>query len=243
MIRKLLSAGVIALLALASFGCAPEEEEVAKDDKTDESTEVAPTGPILLDDFQPSGLPIKLAPDDGDEVAIMTTDMGVIVLMFHPEVAPDHVANFKNLSRIGFYDGVRFHRVMPGFMIQGGDPNSKDLNLPASWGMGDHVNEDGRRVMVAGEFSAVKHERGILSMARGDLPNSASCQFFIMHADYPMLDDPYNHYSVFGRVVSGMEVVDEIVMTPTSDGQKAFPEQAVVIESIEIVVWPIEDSD
>ncbi len=137
-----------------------------------------------------------------EEVAEITTNFGKIVFRFFPEIAPNHVKNFKELAEKKFYDGCRFHRVIPGFMIQGGDPNSK-LSDRSKHGMGD----SGKR--IAAEFTDKKHhKRGIVSMARAADPNSASCQFFIMVAKSPQLD---GKYSIFGEVIEGMDVVDKIV--------------------------------
>ena len=121
-----------------------------------------------------------------------------------PEAAPKTVANFESLVKEGFYDGLTFHRVIPGFMIQGGDPLGN--------GMG------GSEKKIPGEFRAngfanpIKHERGVISMARAYDPNSASSQFFIMHANAPHLD---GQYAAFGKVTDGIEVVDEIAAIPT----------------------------
>ena len=135
-----------------------------------------------------------------DEVALLDTEWGRIVLEFYPDLAPVHVANFKKLSNAGFYDGCTFHRVVPGFVIQGGDPNSKDDD-PMNDGSGGppwHVNA---------EFNDVKHVKGILSMARSQDPNSAGSQFFICLDRAPHLD---NSYTVFGKVIFGQGVVDDI---------------------------------
>ena len=127
-----------------------------------------------------------------------------IEIELYPDIAPKTVANFEKLVSAGFYNGLTFHRVIPGFMIQGGDPQGN--------GMG------GSKEKIPGEFRAngfnnnLKHERGIISMARSFDPNSASSQFFIMHADAPHLD---GQYAAFGKVVSGIEVVDEIASIPT----------------------------
>lgn len=137
-----------------------------------------------------------------EEVAVITTPHGEIVVRFFPELAPKHVESFKKLVREGFYDGTAFHRVIPGFMIQGGDPNSKDPNNRAAHGTG------GPGYSIPAEFSDRKHTRGILSAARSQNPNSAGSQFFLCVADSPWLD---NQYSIFGEVVSGMEVADKIV--------------------------------
>nr|MBE6544824.1 peptidylprolyl isomerase [Oscillospiraceae bacterium] len=137
-------------------------------------------------------------------VVIEMENGGKIELELYPEAAPKTVANFLKLVGEGFYDGLIFHRVIPGFMIQGGDPQGN--------GMG------GAKENIVGEFKAngydnpIKHTRGVISMARAYNPNSASSQFFIMHANAPHLD---GQYAAFGKVVSGMEVVDEIASIPT----------------------------
>ncbi len=136
------------------------------------------------------------------EVAIISTPHGEIVVKFYPDLAPKHVESFKKPYRDGFYDGTAFHRVIPGFMIQGGDPNSKDPNNRAAHGTG------GPGYSLPAEFSDRKHTRGILSAARSQDPNSAGSLFFLCVADSPWLD---NQYSIFGEVVSGMEAADKIV--------------------------------
>jgi peptidyl-prolyl cis-trans isomerase B (cyclophilin B) len=133
--------------------------------------------------------------------AVIETKLGNIELKFFPDVAPNHVNNFIELAKKGFYDGTTFHRVIPGFMIQGGDPNSKSLDK-ASHGMG------GPGYTVKAEFNDKPHKRGTLSMARSGHPDSAGSQFFICVADAPFLN---KQYTVFGEVVSGMDVVDKIV--------------------------------
>ncbi|CUS39565.1 Peptidyl-prolyl cis-trans isomerase [Candidatus Nitrospira nitrosa] len=127
--------------------------------------------------------------------------IGDIMLKFFSDVAPGHVANFIKLSKEGFYDGTTFHRVIPGFMIQGGDPNSKSPDR-SSHGMG------GPGYKVKAEFNSTPHKRGIVSMARANDPDSAGSQFFICVADANFLDW---QYTVFGEVVSGMDVADKIV--------------------------------
>jgi peptidyl-prolyl cis-trans isomerase B (cyclophilin B) len=157
------------------------------------------------------------------EVAILDTSMGKISLEFFPNAAPKHVENFKTLARKGFYDGSKFHRVIKGFMIQGGDPKSKD-NDPNNDGTGN------AGYTLKAEFTKIPHKRGILSMARGGHSvDSASCQFFIMHKDYPSLD---NQYSVFGRVIDGMDVVDAIANVPV--GPRDNPIQPVIIKTVKI---------
>jgi peptidyl-prolyl cis-trans isomerase B (cyclophilin B) len=133
--------------------------------------------------------------------AIIETKFGNMEIRFFPDVAPNHVNNFIELAKKGFYDGTTFHRVIPGFMIQGGDPNSKDPDK-SKHGMG------GPEYTVKAEFNEKPHKRGILSMARAAHPDSAGSQFFICVADSFFLD---RQYTVFGEVVSGMEVADKIV--------------------------------
>lgn len=157
-----------------------------------------------------------------EEVAVLETESGPIVVRFFPQVAPIHVSNFKDLVRTGFYNGTRFHRIIPGFMIQGGDPNTKDESRKAEWGSGD-----GPRKLTA-EFNKVHHARGILSMARSMDPNSASSQFFIMHGDAPFLD---GKYTAFGEVVSGMEAVDVIVNGPKDAMNRELAAQPVMIKT------------
>jgi peptidyl-prolyl cis-trans isomerase B (cyclophilin B) len=136
--------------------------------------------------------------------AVIETKFGNIDLIFFPDVAPNHVNNFIELAQKGFYDGTTFHRVIPGFMIQGGDPNSKDPDK-SKHGTG------GPGYTVKAEFSQKPHKRGTLSMARSSHPDSAGSQFFICVADTSFLD---GKYTVFGEVFSGMEVADKIVSQP-----------------------------
>lgn len=136
--------------------------------------------------------------------AVIETRFGSIELKFFPDVAPNHVNNFIELAKKGFYDNTTFHRVIPGFMIQGGDPNSKDSNK-ARHGLG------GPGHTVKAEFSSKPHKRGTLSMARSANPDSAGSQFFICVADSAFLD---GQYTVFGEAVSGMDVADKIVSQP-----------------------------
>ena len=133
------------------------------------------------------------------------TNLGNIEFKLLPELAPEHVRNFIKLSQSGFYDGTLFHRVIPGFMIQGGDPNTKDITLKSQWGMG------GPGYTINAEFNSRSHLRGIISMARSQDPNSAGSQFFIVTSDSTFLD---RDYTVFGEVVDGMDVADKIVSLP-----------------------------
>lgn len=133
-------------------------------------------------------------------------EFGKIIVEFWPDIAPKHVHTFDSLITAGFFDGTAFHRVIPGFMIQGGDPNSKDKPR-ATWGTGDPSQKT-----IPAEFSDKSHERGIISTARkGNDINSATSQFFICVDDASFLD---GQYTVFGQVLEGMDVVDQIVSTP-----------------------------
>ncbi|MBS1723180.1 MAG: peptidylprolyl isomerase [Armatimonadetes bacterium] len=165
--------------------------------------------------------------------------MGQIVIMFYPDRAPRHVDNFLTLAKSGFFNGTRFHRCMPGFMIQGGDPLSKDLSKADAWGTGGNM-VDGKEKNVQAEFNDIHHGRGVVSMARSNDPNSASSQFFIMVAENGGLD---GQYSAFGYVVKGMDVADKIVATGPTDQQlngKVDPKKAVVLKSVKVTKWPIK---
>ncbi len=155
--------------------------------------------------------------------AIISTRHGDITLEFLPEVAPNHVQNFIELAKKGFYDGTLFHRVIPDFMIQGGDPNSKnaDKRLHGTGGSGKNVKA---------EFSKTPHARGVVSMARSANPDSASSQFFIVVADAPHLD---NQYSAFGKVASGIEVVDKIVAEETDHRDNPLEAVSMTVKIIE----------
>ena len=148
-----------------------------------------------------------------DKLVILETSQGKIVIEFFPEDAPKHVANFMNLTETGFYDGVLFHRVIPGFMIQGGDPNTRDSDN-STWGTG------GPSHSVEAEFNSIKHNRGLVSMARSANPDSAGSQFFIVHANSNFLDQ---QYTVFGRIVTdeSFETLDKIASLEI--GQRDIP--------------------
>lgn len=161
--------------------------------------------------------------EEPDEVAILDTTMGTIVLEFFPDVAPNHVKNFKKLARDKFYDGTTFHRVIPEFMIQGGCPKSKDDN-PSNDGTG------GPGWTVKAEFNSRPHVRGTLSMARSADPDSAGSQFFICVARARHLDGQYTN---FGRVIAGMDVVDKIVKVARDSHDR--PLENVTIRSVKIV--------
>jgi peptidyl-prolyl cis-trans isomerase B (cyclophilin B) len=137
------------------------------------------------------------------ESVVIETSLGEIEIEFLPDKAPGHVKNFLDLAKKGYYDGTTFHRVIPGFMIQGGCPNTKD----ASRGKAGH-GTGGPGYTIKAEFNDVSHKRGVLSMARSSDPNSAGSQFFIVVADSTFLD---RQYTAFGKVVRGIEVADKIV--------------------------------
>lgn len=137
-------------------------------------------------------------------IANIETNFGIIRFRLLPDIAPETVRNFEQLAKSGFYDGILFHRVIPGFMIQGGDPNTKhpDKNR---WGMG------GPGYSIKAEFNPKSHLRGVVSMARAADPDSAGSQFFIVTTDSPFLD---RQYTAFGEVIEGIKVADEIVNLP-----------------------------
>jgi len=156
---------------------------------------------------------------------IVTIEMetgGVMKLELYPEVAPESVNNFVSLVQAGFYNGVIFHRVIPGFMIQGGDPDGTGMGGPG--------------YSIKGEFSGngvenkLVHTRGVLSMARSMMPNSAGSQFFIMHEDSPHLD---GQYAAFGMLIEGIEVVDAIAETPRNHGDKPLEDQVMKTVTID----------
>ncbi len=159
----------------------------------------------------------------GKEVAVIETVHGNIKFEFFEDKAPGHVKNFKDLANKNFYDGTTFHRVIPGFMIQGGDPNSKSDNR-SSHGSG------GPGYSIDAEFNDTKHVRGVLSMARSQDPNSAGSQFFIVVKDSHFLD---NQYTAFGKVIKGIEVVDKIVDEPRDSADN--PHQRMEMKSVEII--------
>src|SRR5690242_5247669 len=158
------------------------------------------------------------------EVAIIKTTEGEMVAEFWPDVAPKTVENFKTLAKKGFYDGTCFHRVIKGFMIQGGDPNSKDLSKEANWGMG------GPGYTIKAEFNDRHHDRGVISMARTADPDSAGSQFFICHGSPRQLD---HQYTAFGKLIKGDDVLEKIATTPTHYPDR--PDQRQAVESIKIV--------
>jgi len=215
--KKLLTLTLLALV----MSCAP-----ANDKNTGTQTESTASETSATTASQPAPVPEAKAAEEEkpmsnyeNKIAELHTSMGEVDLRFFPEVAPNHVKNFIDLSEKGFYNGSKFHRVIEGFVIQGGDPNT--ISGPRStWGTG------GSGKNVSAEFNSIHHGRGILSMARSRDINSASSQFFICVADVPSLD---NQYTVFGQVTKGMDVVDKIVAA--SKGMEN-PSDPVTLEKV-----------
>ena len=205
---------LLAALLLLSLACAKESAAAAKateapgeqTTETKEDTDVDKTHPIAT---------------------ITMKDGGVIELELYPEVAPESVKNFISLANSGFYDGLIFHRVIMGFMIQGGDPDGKGTGGPG--------------YSIKGEFKAngvendISHVRGVLSMARAQPYDSAGSQFFIMHQDGTYLD---GQYAAFGRVISGMDVVDAIAKTTTDSRDKPYKDQ--VMATVRVETWGVD---
>ncbi len=170
---------------------------------------------------------------DKETVVTLKTTQGDIVLRFFPEDAPEHVTNFVEHSKGGLYKGCTFHRVIPGFMIQGGDPNTKEGagGMPGTGGYG----YKGSGTCIDAEFNARRHERGILSMARSQDPNSAGSQFFICHAEASFLD---GQYTVFGETIGGLDAVDKIAAAERDGNDMPHDDQR--IEDVLVEEWPAE---
>ena len=163
-------------------------------------------------------------PVNTNEVAVITTTEGVMVIEFWPDVAPKTVENFKTLAKKGFYDRTCFHRVIKDFMIQGGDPLTKDPSAEDRWGTG------GPGYTIKAEFSDRHHDRGVISMARSNDPDSAGSQFFICHGNPRFLD---GKYTAFGKLIKGDDVLEKIATTPTHPPDR--PDKRMGIVSIKIV--------
>ena len=168
-------------------------------------------------------------PNASNEIAVIKTSEGDMVVEFWTDAAPNTIENFKKLARSGFYNGTIFHRIVKGFMIQGGDPNTKDPAKESSYGEGTA----GYRIKA--EFNDHPHERGVISMAREAQPDTASCQFFICLGPVHRLD---HQYATFGKLIKGLDVLDKIGDTPTvtgPDGARSKPTERVTITSIEVL--------
>src|SRR5438046_854512 len=192
---------VLSLGLAIAFGQADKKEAEKKDDKE-----------------------AKPAKSDAKEVAVIKTTEGEMVVEFWPEVAPKTVENFKTLAKKGFYDGTCFHRVIKGFMIQGGDPLTKDASKEAMWGTG------GPGYTIKAEFNDRSHVRGVVSMARSSDPDSAGSQFFICLADPTTLD---HKYTALGRLIKGDDVLGTIAATTTTPPNGR--EQSIETERVRMV--------
>jgi len=159
-----------------------------------------------------------------NEVAVIKTTEGEMVVEFWSDAAPKTVENFKKLAKEGFYDGTAFHRVIKGFMIQGGDPKTKDAALEAEWGTG------GPGYQIKAEFNDRHHDRGVLSMARSNNPDSAGSQFFICHGAPRFLD---GKYTAFGKLIKGDDVLEKIATTATHPPDR--PDKRIGVESVRLV--------
>jgi peptidyl-prolyl cis-trans isomerase B (cyclophilin B) len=180
---------------------------------------------------KPAAKAVKAAPKAAaDEVAVLETSKGRMVAEFWEKDAPKTVANFKKLARQGFFDGTGFHRIIKGFMIQGGDPNSKNPNA-------SNLGSGGPGYTIADEFNSHPHVKGVLSMANTGTPNSAGSQFFVMHGTASSLD---GHYTAFGHLIAGMDVLDKIANSqtgpnPSMPGENSKPIDWTTLKSVKIM--------
>ena len=208
---KVLFHSLIVVVIIAVAGCSQTSDTTSETTSTTaESTTAStqsmadvPAATATTPTAAPAGQETSMSAYE-NKVAEIHTTAGQIDIRFFPEVAPNHVKNFIDLAQKGFYEGIKFHRVIPGFMIQVGDPNTIKGH-PSSWGSGGSPNK------LKAEFNNIPHRRGIISAARTNDPDSASSQFFIVVADSNFLD---NKYTVYGEVIRGMEVADKIVNSP-----------------------------
>jgi peptidyl-prolyl cis-trans isomerase B (cyclophilin B) len=171
----------------------------------------------------------KTPMNTSNELAVIKTSEGEMVVQFWTDAAPNTIENFKKLARQGFYDGTIFHRIVKDFMIQGGDPNSKDPAKENSYGQG------GPGYQIKAEFNDHPHDRGVISMARSSDPDSAGSQFFVCLAPVHRLD---HQYTTFGKLIKGDDVLEKIGNTPVernAQGEQSKPTKRIVIESIKIV--------
>ncbi|MEX2404628.1 MAG: peptidylprolyl isomerase [Balneolales bacterium] len=219
---------VCSTLLLASCGHSEEIERLQRiNSELDEKNKIQEQ---KMKDLENSQNKLNFLASKAEGVkARMFTNFGEMEIEFYPKKAPIHVFNFVTRAESGFYDNTQFHRVIPGFMIQGGDPNSKDGD-PYTNGSGGPI------IAIPHEFNDIDHTRGVLSMARtGDKTAGAGSQFFVMHANSPHLN---NEYTAFGKVTKGIEVVDAIVDTPTNREDPRLrdqPAEPVIIERIDVL--------
>ncbi|MCX7835784.1 MAG: peptidylprolyl isomerase [bacterium] len=226
---------LVVIVLTIHMGCKakPKEESKMNEPKqasTQEQT-IQKNEPFEVTKISKIEAPANQMPKSDSVAIIDVENYGRIVIGFFPNKAPEHVKNFIKLAKEGFYNGCTFHRIIPGFMIQGGDPNSKDDD-PTNDGMGGPPHR------LKAEFNDLKHLPGTLSMARTMDPNSAGSQFFIMHKAAPHLD---KQYSIFGQVLSGMDVVDKIANAPRGSNDNPFamdsPKRQKIIMKVHIVPW------
>ncbi len=206
--QKIISGLFTLTLSLATACAQADKKEEKKDAKKEEA---------------------KPAKSESKEIAVIKTTEGEMVLEFWPDVAPKTVENFKKLAKDGFYDGTAFHRIIKGFMIQGGDPLTKDETKESLWGTG------GPGYTIKAEFNDHPHIRGVISMARSALPDSAGSQFFICHGEAKSLD---HKYTAFGKLIKGDDVLEKVANTPVTGsrgGENSKPTKRVGVESIKIV--------
>lgn len=187
--------------------------------------------PEVITDSKPAAAPDAKEPVPAveDAVALLETSAGPIVVEFWPEVAPETVKNFKKLAGEKFYDGTAFHRIIRGFMAQGGDPLTKDPEKRAMWGTGDPGYK------IKAEFNTRKHKRGVISMARSQDPDSAGSQFFLMFGDAPFLD---GQYTAFGNMIAGDEALTKIEGTKVAmarSGEASDPIERIELKSVRIL--------
>jgi peptidyl-prolyl cis-trans isomerase B (cyclophilin B) len=225
--KSILFSGVIglALLTGCSKAAPPADSQPKVEAKTETKTEVQP-------EKKPEAATPSPSPTPGGEVAVLKTSAGEMVVELWADTAPKTVENFKKLAKDGFYDGTAFHRIINGFMIQGGDPLTKDASKESMWGTGDPGYK------IQGEVSDRPnraHLKGVLSMANSGHPDTAGCQFFICLAPQPRLD---GGYTTFGKVIKGEDVLEKLGKSPVKPdprGEPSRPIERVALESVKIV--------
>ncbi|HLO99018.1 MAG TPA: peptidylprolyl isomerase [Fimbriimonas sp.] len=214
-------------LLLLAGGCTDNSQAPVVDPKLQDSySSLAPNTPPATE--EPLEDPKFAEPKAGEEVAVISTKFGKIVFKFRPDKAPKHKENFISLANKGFYDKTIFHRIIPDFMIQGGDPETKDPKNVAAYGSG------GPGYNVANEFNNLNHLRGVVSMARSQDVNSAGSQFYIVVKDSAHLN---RNYTAFGEVVSGMDVADKIKDQPRNEND--LPNERIEM-TVKIQKWPVK---
>jgi len=242
--KALCYTGWISLTLLLVTGCdqgrvkissPPPQEAKPEQPKSAVAVTSAPAPAIaaVATNKEPSPI-VNTASADTNEVAVIKTTLGEMVAEFWPDVAPGTVENFKKLARPGFFDGTCFHRIIKDFMIQGGDPLTKDPSKEVLWGTGDPGYK------IKAEFSNRPHERGVLSMARSNDPDSAGSQFFICTgaADSPNMQYLNGKYTTFGKLIKGDDVLERIANTPVgpnASGEPSKPLQRIGVASIKLV--------